>query len=209
MYDSPFVRRVAIALRLYGIPFEHRPWSVFRDAAQVARHNPLIRVPTLMLDDGETLVDSSAIIDALDDIVGGARALMPVDGPERRKHLRVCALACGLGDKVVALIYERAVHHRETPDWVERCSRQIAGTLDLLEHERAASTTSGWFGDSLGHADIAVTCVLTLAVEALKFDLDGKRWPALKAHRERCEARPEFRAISQPFFAPSEKTTTG
>ncbi|MBY0401208.1 glutathione S-transferase N-terminal domain-containing protein, partial [Myxococcota bacterium] len=105
MYDSPFVRRVAIAMRLYGIGFEHRPWSVFRDAEQIARHNPLIRVPTLVLDDGETLVDSQAILDALDDLVGPERALMPAEGARRRRHLRICALACGLGDKVVSLIY--------------------------------------------------------------------------------------------------------
>jgi glutathione S-transferase len=205
MYDSPFVRRVAIALRLYGLAFEHRPWSVFRDADQVAKHNPLIRVPTLVLDDGESLVDSSAIIDALDDIVGPARALMPADGAERRKHMRICALACGLGDKVVSLIYERAVHKRETADWVARCNKQIAGALDVLEAERRASGSTWWFGESIGHADVAVICVLTLAVEALQFDLDAKRWPALKAHREKCEARPEFREISQPFFAPPPK----
>ncbi len=205
MYDSPFVRRVAIALRLCGVPFEHRPWSVFRDADQVAKHNPLIRVPTLVLDDGEALVDSSAILDALDDMVGTARALMPADGPERRKHMRVCALACGLGDKVVSLIYERAVHNRQTPDWVARCNKQIAGALDVLEAERAASDAAWWFGESIAHADIAVACVLTLAVEALQFDLYSKRWPKLKAHREKCEARPEFREISQPFFAPPAK----
>src|SRR3984893_4699173 len=54
-YDSPFVRRVAIALRLYGIGYEHRPWSTFGDADRIAAFNPLRRVPTLVLDDGESL----------------------------------------------------------------------------------------------------------------------------------------------------------
>lgn len=202
MYDSPFVRRVAIAMRLYGIEYEHRPWSVFRDAEKVGRFNPLIRVPTLVLDDGETLTDSGAILDALDDMIGPDRALMPPEGPARRSHQRICALACGLGDKVVSLIYERAVHARETPTWIERCERQIAGTLDLLESERRGHETPWWFGDAIGHADIATVCVLTLAVEALRFDLDAARWPHLAALRERGEARPEFREIHQPFFAP-------
>ena len=48
-YDSPFVRRTAIALRLYGLPFEHRPWSTFGDADRLAVFNPLRRVPTLVL----------------------------------------------------------------------------------------------------------------------------------------------------------------
>jgi len=46
-YDSPFVRRVAIAMRFYGIAYEHRPWSTFGDADKIAPYNPLRRVPTL------------------------------------------------------------------------------------------------------------------------------------------------------------------
>src|SRR5262249_34848211 len=54
-YDSPFVRRVGIALTLYGLPFEHRPWSTFSDAEKIRPYNPLTRVPTLVLDDGAVL----------------------------------------------------------------------------------------------------------------------------------------------------------
>src|ERR1700739_10207 len=45
-YDSPFVRRVAIALRLYRLPFEHRPWSTFGEGDKIAPYNLLRRVPT-------------------------------------------------------------------------------------------------------------------------------------------------------------------
>jgi glutathione S-transferase len=81
-FDSPFVRRVGIALRLYDLPFEHRPWSTFGDADKIAPYNPLRRVPTLVLDDGEVLIESTAIL----------------------------ALATGLGDKAVSLVYERLLH---------------------------------------------------------------------------------------------------
>ncbi len=47
-FDSPFTRRVAITMRLYGLPFEHRPWSVFGDSERLAAINPLVRVPTLI-----------------------------------------------------------------------------------------------------------------------------------------------------------------
>src|SRR3954468_19291982 len=100
-FDSPFVRRVAIALELYGIDYEHRPWSVWRGAEQLGAYNPLRRVPTLVLDDGHSLLDSSAILDALDEQVGAERALLPRQGPTRRDGLRVVALATGLGDKAV------------------------------------------------------------------------------------------------------------
>src|SRR5438874_5473880 len=121
-YDSPFVRRVAIALRFYGLAFEHRPWSTFGDADKIAPYNPLRRVPTLVLDDGEALIESTVILDHLDELVGPSRAMLPVAGPPRRKALRICALATGLGDKAVSLVYERVLHERPSQVWMQRCA---------------------------------------------------------------------------------------
>src|SRR3954451_9300070 len=101
-YDSPFVRRVAIALRLYAMPFEHRPWSTFGDADKIAPFNPLRRVPTLVLEGGEALLESGVILDHLDELAGQERALIAKRGPQRRRALRVCALATGLADKAVS-----------------------------------------------------------------------------------------------------------
>src|SRR5690242_91308 len=92
-YDSPFVRRVAIAMRLYGLAFEHRPWSTFGEGDKIATFNPLRRVPTLVLDDGEALIESAAILDYLDDLVGPERAMLAANGPERRRALKTIALA--------------------------------------------------------------------------------------------------------------------
>ena len=76
-YDSPFVRRVGITLALYRLPFAHRPGAVFADGEKVRAFNPLMRVPTLVLDDDEVLFDSAGMIDALDDLARAhvARAL--------------------------------------------------------------------------------------------------------------------------------------
>ena len=79
-YDSPFVRRVAIAMRLYGLSFEHRPWSTFGDAEKIAPYNPLRRVPTLVLDGDEPLIDSGAILDYLDERVGPEKAMIAPRG---------------------------------------------------------------------------------------------------------------------------------
>src|SRR6476659_5514211 len=108
-YDSPFVRRVAIAMRLYGISFDHKPWSTFGDADKIAPFNPLRRVPTLVLDSGEALVESTAILDYLDELAGPDQALIAASGAVRRHHLRICALSIGLGDKAVSLLYERVL----------------------------------------------------------------------------------------------------
>src|SRR5689334_10368304 len=125
-YDSPFVRRVAIAMRLYGLTFEHKPWSTFGDAEKIAPYNPLRRVPTLVLDTGEALIESSIILDYLDELVGEVKAMIPARGAERRRHLRLCALATGLGDKAVSLVYERVLRKEQLRLWVERCEAQIA-----------------------------------------------------------------------------------
>lgn len=202
-YDSSFVRRVGIALRLYEIPFEHRPWSVFGDAERIRELNPLVRVPTLVLDDGTVLGDSHVILDYVDGLVPPERRLYPSDEPERHRAMRVAALATGLADKAVSLFYELRLHEQVSPSWVERCRSQVSSTLDVLEMERAARPGDYWFGGRIGHADIAVAAALRHAGESHP-DLVGlDRRPALSAHAARMEALPVFREISQPFTPPA------
>lgn len=201
-YDSPFVRRVAIALRLYGLAFEHRPWSTFGDADKIAVYNPLRRVPTLVLDDGEALIESMFILDHLDELVGPDKAMLPRSGAERRKQLRICALASGLGDKAVSLLYERVLRKEQLALWVERCQAQIADVLGVLEAERAKVTTPYWLGERIGHADIVVACVVRFTREAHPQLFDATRYPALAAHAERCEALAPFEEIVQPLAPP-------
>jgi glutathione S-transferase len=200
-FDSPFVRRVAIAMRFYGIDFEHKPWSTFGDADKIAAHNPLRRVPTLVLDSGEALIESAMILDYLDDRVGPEKAMIVRSGEARWRHLRICALAMGLGDKGVSLLYERVLRKEQLDLWVERCKSQISGVLEVLEKERAAVKTPYWSGEKVGHADIAVACVLRFTGEAHPALFDA-RYPALKAHSERCEALPPFQEIVQPLAPP-------
>ena len=202
-YDSPFVRRVAIAMRLYGISFEHKPWSTFGDADKIAPYNPLRRVPTLVLDSGEALIESTAILDYLDETVAPDKAMLPPRGGMRRKQLRLCALATGLGDKAVSLVYERVLRKEQLKLWVERCEAQIAGVLDALEQECAAVKTPYLFGERIGHSDIAIACVLRFTGEAHAALLDAGRYPALVAHAARCEALAPFREIVQPLAPPS------
>jgi glutathione S-transferase len=198
-YDSPFVRRVAIALRRYQLPYEHWPWSVWADADRIARFNPLRRVPVLVLDDGVPLVESSAILDTLDDLVGPDRALLPRTGPVRRDGLRICALATGLADKAVVLLYEHVLRtqDRRSLVWVSRCQAQIRDALTALERDRQTRPTPFWLGADPGHADIAVACVLRFLSEAHPTLFRPTDTPALAAHAARCEALPEFQEIQQ------------
>jgi glutathione S-transferase len=202
-YDSPFVRRVGIALTLYGLAFEHRPWSTFGDAEKIRPYNPLTRVPTLVLDDGTALTDSHVILDYLDSLVPADRAMFPRAEPARHQALRIAALATGLADKAVSLFYEKRLHQDVSAAWVDRCRAQIAATLAVLEAERAARPSAYWFGEKIGHADIAVAVALHFLAEAHPDLVSMSSYPALAVHAARLEALPAFQRIQQPFIPPS------
>ncbi len=198
-YDSPFVRRVAVALHHYGLPFEHRPWSVWGDAAKIAKYNPLRRVPTLLLDDESALVETFAILDSVDELVPPERALVPRSGTLRRDVLRVAALAGGIADKAVTLLYSALDLMQPSPSWTERCRTQIVESLAWLETERAARKSAYWFGDTLTHADIALACSYRFSCEAHPGLSLRERFPSLTAQADRCEALPEFQAVYLPI----------
>ena len=202
-YDSPFVRRVGIALTLYGLPYEHRPWSTFGDADKIRPYNPLLRVPALVLDDGETIVDSHMIIDHIDSLVQAERRMFPTEEPARRRALKIAALAAGLSDKAVSLFYETKLHDTVSNMWVERCRAQISEVLSVLDRDRATRPSDYWFGDSIGHADIIVATMLRHLSVAHPGLMPLADYPALMAHWQRMEALPVFQAIQQPFIAPA------
>lgn len=204
-YDSPFVRRVGVALALYGMAFEHRPWSSFADADQLRAFNPLTRVPTLILDDGFVLIDSHMILDYLDSLV--AQPLFPRAEPARHRVLKVAALACGLADKAVSLFYERAMHTTISSSFDARCRSQIGAVLAALEADLASRVSAQqdgpyWFG-RLSHADIAVGCAWRFVIEAHPGLIDAARLPRLHRLTETLEALPAFQAQYQAFLPPT------
>ena len=202
MFDSPFVRRVAVSLKLHAMPFEHRNWSVGKDQAQIRKLNPLGRVPALVLDDG-VLTESSAILDYLDDRVGQGRSLLPVTGPPRRKALHLMALATGAAEKGAQQIYEtvfRPADKRHEP-WTKRLGEQMHGALAALDRAAATIRGSDWLIDEgITQADVTVACAFTYLDEALV--LDQKLYPALRKHVARCEKLPAFKSVYAPFDAP-------
>jgi glutathione S-transferase len=202
-YDSPFVRRVGIALMLYGLPFEHKPWSTFSDADKIRSYNPLTRVPTLVLDDGAVLTESHIILDYLDSLLSEKHAMFPRAEPARHRALAVTALATGLGEKAVSLFYEKALHKEVSEVWIKRCLAQITATLAVLEADRAGRAGPYWFGEHISHADIAVACVLRFVSDAHGAIISLKDMPALLAHSARMEELPVFKTIMQPFVPPT------
>jgi glutathione S-transferase len=208
MFDSPFVRRVAVSMNLLGIEFDHHNWSVGKDFELIRQFNPLGRVPTLVQPDGEALIESTAILDFLDECVGSDRALLPSSGTQRRDALRIMATATGAAEKGVTQIYEtvfRPPEKRHQP-WIDRCSAQMhaaLGELDRLSQKRPGE----WLiGSRMTQADITATCVYTFLVDALALDRAGAAYAGLAALAERCEALPDFRSVKAEWFSPGEKT---
>jgi glutathione S-transferase len=191
-YDSPFVRRVAVTLNLYGAPFARRPFSVFKDFDAVLALNPLGKVPVLTLDDGENLFDSRAILDYLDGLAEPGLRLLPSAEPERRRVLRVEAVAVGLCEKLYELCYEFARREAGKQDLgvVARTERQVRSALDWLE----ALQPSPWLhGASLTRADVTAAIAVTYLREKQAGFVSRSDHPMLQALCDRCEATDHFR----------------
>jgi glutathione S-transferase len=203
-YDSPFVRRVGVTLHLYAIPFTRNAISVFTDADEMARINPLVRIPSLVLDSGETLIDSAAILDTLDEMVGPSRALTPPSGTARRRVLQATALAAGAMDKAGAWVYERHFHPpgQRSETMLARYEAQLAGALSWLD---AQSRDGRLCGPSLSQADISAGClVFYLKLRAVPTFPEGS-YPRLAALCNALEATDAFIA-TRP--APNESMPT-
>lgn len=199
-FDSPFVRRVGVALELYGVAFEHRPWSTFGDADKIAPFNPLMRVPTLVFADGTVMADTHAILFTLDAMQPPERRLTPSDADDARAAWRACGFVSGVSDKAVQLFYVSVFAGGADPVFINRLRAQIEQTLDLLDRERAARPGEWWLGSNMTHADIALGAMYRHFSEAFAKKFDFARWPAIAAHSARCEQLPVFQKISQPFI---------
>jgi glutathione S-transferase len=190
-YDSPFVRRVGVTLHLYGIPFTRNAISVFTDADEMARINPLVRIPSLVLASGETLFDSAAILDLLDEMVRPSGALTPREGTARRRVLQATALAIGAMDKAGAWVYERHFHPpgQRSETMLARYEAQLAGALSWLD----AQTRDGRLcGPDLSQADISAACLVSYLKLRAAPAFSEDRYPQLAALCNALEATDAF-----------------
>ena len=193
MLDSPYVRRVAIALIIAKTPFIHRPISLFRHIDQFSKLNPLLKAPTLLADDGVALMDSNVILDYLAGVDPRIAALTPSSAPERLTALRTTGLSLTVMEKAVQRHYERTLRPAEKQHgpWVDRVMGQLTPGLDALDGELPVS---GWIGSELGLADITVVCAFGFTRSVLSDVVEVSRYPNLAAFCGRAETLPAFRA---------------
>lgn len=194
-YFSGYVRRVAVSLKLLDIPFERKAWCAYAHADELRKLNPLGKIPVLVLDDGQVMIESSTMLDHIDRLAGAERARVPPEGRERREVQWLVALALGANDKAAQLYYERAKRPKEKvePSWEARIQEQLRGGLAAID---ALIPNSPWIGgDRLTQADVTTVCMYSwLPLEAdTAPEVPPGRYPNLEGLAARLEALPAFR----------------
>ena len=185
---SPYVRRIAVTLNLYNMPFERLIISAIDDEAVRERINPVGRVPAFVLSESETIVDSNAILDHLDELAG-ADSLIPQSGFPRRRTLHQLALATGAIDRAMGANAER---RRKPPD-NDRLKRQLRQCKNGFTALEALADSDAFFGgDKIGQADVTIVVGMTFIEHIFPGTLPVTELPKLHALAARLELLPAF-----------------
>ena len=141
MLDSPYVRRVAICLKLLKLDFEHESISVFSTYDQFAKINPVVKAPTLIADNGWTVMDSSVILQYLATLAGPEQRLFPARPDGALRAARLTGLALAACEKSVQIVYERNLRpaEKQHEPWIERVRAQLLAAYAELESELATA----------------------------------------------------------------------
>lgn len=188
---SPYARKVRIALAEKGVPFElvtEVPWD---STTQTPRHNPLEKLPVLLLEDGSSVYESRFILEWIE-----AKCLGPSMLPEGVDAMlfarRVEVVCDGVCDALVMLFWER---HRpvaeQSVEWKARQMRKVDGGMRALAEwvgEREFVV-----GERFGLADIATGTVCRYLDVRFPDYPWRARHPQLAAFSDRMEARESFR----------------
>jgi len=184
---SPFGRKCAVLVHELGLQssvnFEPASVSPINRNEDIARGNPLVKIPTLILDDGSALFDSPVICEYLDSVSGTPR-FFPPPGAGRWRALKRQALADGLMDAAILLRYEQTLRPEALRwlDWVSAQQSKLIGALDAMEIDAPS------FGDGFDIGHVATACAVGY------LDL---RFPQLAWREGRAQLAAWFAGISQ------------
>lgn len=189
--DSPFVRRVGVSAKFLGVPFEHKELSIFRNYDEFRKINPLVKVPTVICEDGELLVESTLIIDHLETISGNT--LMPDDSSDRIAALGFIGTALVAMEKVAQLIYEIKLRPEELQQarWIERLEQQLTAATTVME-QSVSDGGSWYFGEDISQADISVAIAWRFVQHVVPKTVLAEKFPGLVKFSTRAEDLPEF-----------------
>lgn len=190
MLDSPYVRRVAVSLKILGLPFVHDQVSVFRHFDKFSAINPVVKAPTFVTDDGVVLMDSGLILEHIAHLA--PRSLMPADRAGHEIALRQLGLALAACDKTVSILYERnqrppEKHHEP---WMDRVLGQLLHALKMLDRE----VSPDWFtGEELLQPQITTAVTWYFIQHNYREQIPAADFPKLSLLSARAETLPAFR----------------
>lgn len=191
MLDSPYVRRVAISLELYGVAFEHQALSVFSTFDEFSRINPVVKAPTLVLDDGTMLMDSGLILDYLEALAPVGNKLLPQQAAALARDLQVIGLALAACEKTVQIVYEHHLRPAEKlhQPWIDRVTGQLLAAYALLETLVAGRDSEA----PLNQASVTVAVAWSFSQLKIANVVKADAFPHLQRHTALAEQHPAFR----------------
>jgi len=185
---SPYVRKVTVTAIETGLDKRiERIFTMPASAPDLPNDNPLGKVPALIMDNGEPLIDSPVIVEYLDSLHSGTK-IVPTSGDARWKALRLQALADGMLDAAVLRLMEtRRPANEQSKAWMERQRTVVHRGLDWLEQH------AGELDESLTIGNITAAIV----GDYLDFRFGSDDWrkerPKLAQWQKRFAARPSFK----------------
>ncbi len=187
---SPYVRKVRIVMTEKRIECDFVEENVWSADTSVTLHNPLTKIPVLVLDDGMALYDSRVVAEYLDGVTPVSR-LIPDGGRERALVKRWEALGDGIADAGIAMFLERKRElSLQNKDWITRQLGKVNSAI--VAAARELGDREYCHGLSLTLGDISLACALLW----MEFRMPEIQWranhPNLKKWVERLEAMPSF-----------------
>lgn len=186
---SPFTRKVRIAFAEKNIPFEHIKASAAGEENPVLPHNPLGKIPVIVVDGKKDIYDSSVILEYIDTL-SSAPMLFPPVGMDRVEVKRWESLGDGICDAGVAFMGEKRRTENRSQEYMDRQFNKVRRGIETAARELGEREFC--FGNRFSAADIA----LGMALGYIPFRIPEYEWPKLfpnlKAYNERLLKRPAF-----------------
>jgi glutathione S-transferase len=194
MLDSPFVRRTAIGLHCLKLSFEHESLSVFKDYKQFQSFNPLVKAPSLILENGAILVDSSLILQYAERLA--ARSLFSIDPQIFAAELQIIGTASIANEKTVQIVYEHEIRpaEKQHEPWLARVTEQVHSAFGSLEN-LVIDNPDLFQSQSLNHAAISTAVAWTFTQNMRPGLIPADQFPHLAAWCEQAEKTEAFQAF--------------
>lgn len=190
--NSPYARKCRVVILEKNLKAELVETPPLENPSALLAVNPLGKVPTLVMDDGQHLNDSPLICEYLDSLNDSPR-LLP-QGPERFPMLAICALADGILDLAVeCVVQSRRPPEQRWPDWISRREAGILRTVNIVSER-------GFYPQPLNMAHLYTAIMLSYLDFRLPH-LDGRKGhEELKAWHQEFECRPSMQ-VTRPAYS--------